>query len=211
MIGLLGGLGYLFHNGVATSPSTIVAKNAAGVYKEGLLQVPAAKKIIDMVDPAKRSPVIGELSDGEPTTGEEKPSANLGTQSSPHETLPLEDRKLTVFFKHNSNQLPQETLDTLNRIIDLVADHQISTIRVTGYTDSHGDRLYNVMLSAERANRVKAYLVQGGVPASKIMVQGLGPENPIESNATLDGRKKNRRVEIELSQEDNEEDQSLTA
>jgi outer membrane protein OmpA-like peptidoglycan-associated protein len=67
------------------------------------------------------------------------------------------------------------------------------------------------MLSAERANRVKAYLVQGGVPASKIKVFGKGSENPIESNATLEGRKKNRRVEIELSMEDKEEGQHLTA
>ena len=211
MIGILGGLGYLFHTGVANNPHTITASQTATVYKDGLLQVPAAKKIIGMVDPAKRLPVIGELSGGEHTTSEKKPSAKRGAKTLPQETLPLESLKYVVFFKHNSNQLPQETLDTLDRIIDLVADHQITAIKVTGYTDSHGDRLYNVMLSAERANRVKAYLVEGGVPASKITVQGLGPENPIESNATLEGRKKNRRVEIELSQENHEEDQHLTA
>ena len=211
MIGLLGGVGYLFRNGVATSPHTMAASNAAVVYKEGLRQVPAAKKIIDMVAPAKRSPVIGEPSGGEPISGENESSANLGSESSPHEPLPPEDQKFIVFFEHNSNRLPQDTTDTLDRIIDLVADHRITTIRVTGYTDSYGDRLYNVMLSAERANRVKAYLVKGGVPASKIQVHGRGPENPIESNATLEGRKKNRRVEIVLGQEDREEDQSLTA
>lgn len=211
MIGLLGGLGYLFHNDFASSPQTMTASHTASVYKDGLLQVPAAKKIIDLVDPAKRSPVIGELTGGEQTTRENKPSAKLGTQPSPQQTLPLENLKYVVFFKHNSNQLPRETLDALDRIIDLAADHRITSIRITGYTDSHGDRLYNVMLSAERAHRVKAYLVEGGVPASKITVQGLGPENPIESNATLEGRKKNRRVEIELSREDNEEGQSLAA
>ena len=67
------------------------------------------------------------------------------------------------------------------------------------------------MLSAERANRVKTYLVERGVPASKFKVYGLGPENPIESNATLEGRKKNRRVEIELSLEPHEKGQHLTA
>jgi outer membrane protein OmpA-like peptidoglycan-associated protein len=211
MIGLLGGLGYMFHNGVATSPRTITAGHSTSAYKDGLLQVPAARKIIEMVDPAKRSPVIGELSGEKQAGGESDPSANLNSQPSPHETLPHEDRTFIVFFEHNSNQLPQETLDTLDRIIDLVAVHRITTIKVTGYTDSHGDRLYNVMLSAERANRVKAYLVQEGVPASKIEVSGLGPENPIESNATLEGRKKNRRVEIELSHEDHEEGQHLTA
>ena len=164
-----------------------------------------------MVDPARRSPVIGELSGGEQTTRENKPSANLGTQPPPQETLPLDNLKYVVFFKHNSNQLPQETRDTLDRIIDRVAEHRITAIRITGYTDSHGDRLYNVMLSAERANRVKAYLVAGGVPASKITVQGLGPENPIESNATLEGRKKNRRVEIELSREKSKEEPQMAA
>ncbi len=211
MIGLLGGLGYLFHNGVTSRPSTMAADQTASIDKDGLLEVPAARKIIDMVDPAGRSPVIGELSGDEQAAGENESSANLERQPSPHETLPFEDNRFIVFFNHNSNQLPQETLDTLDRIIELVADHPITTIRVTGYTDSYGDRLYNVMLSAERANRVKAYLVQGGVPASKIEVSGLGPENPIESNATLEGRKKNRRVEIELSREDSEEDQHLTA
>jgi adhesin transport system outer membrane protein len=67
------------------------------------------------------------------------------------------------------------------------------------------------MLSAERANRVKTYLVERGVPALIIKAHGLGSENPIESNATLEGRKKNRRVEIELSLENHEEGQRLTA
>ena len=102
-------------------------------------------------------------------------------------------------------------MEILDSIIDLVANQPISTITISGYTDSHGDKLYNVMLSAERANRVKAYLVQRGVPDSKIKVYGLGPENPIESNATLEGRKKNRRVEIELSLKGQEDAQQMTA
>ena len=208
---LFGAVGYLFRNGVSTDPRSMAGGNTAAVYKEGLLQVPAAKKIIEMVDPAKRPAGMQEQSGGERAGLEKKPSEKLGSLTPTPEILPPEDRKFIVFFKHNSNQLPQKTLDTLNHIIDLVAQHPISTITITGYTDSHGDKLYNVMLSGERANRVKAYLVQGGVPVSKIKVYGLGPENPIESNATLEGRKKNRRVEIELSLQDQEEGQHLTA
>ena len=211
MIGLLGGVGYLFRDGVATHSPPMAADHTATVYRDSLMQVPAAKKIIDMVDPAKRSADMQQLSGEDQAAIEEEPSEKSGTATPSGDILPAEDSKFTVFFKHNSNQLPQQTLVTLKRIINLAAEHPISTITITGYTDSHGDKLYNVMLSAERANRVKAYLVRGGVPASKIKVFGKGPENPIESNATLEGRKKNRRVEIELSLEENEEGQHLTA
>ena len=204
MIGLLGGVGYLFRDGVSTNSPSMAANHTATVYRDGLLQVPAAKKIIEMVDPGKRSSTLKELAGEEQAALGKEPSEKLGTTTPSQEILPAGDSNFTVFFKHNSNQLPQQTLD-------LAADHPISTITITGYTDSHGDKLYNVMLSAERANRVKAYLVQRGVPASKIKVFGKGPENPIEPNTTLEGRKKNRRVEIELSLENNEEGQHLTA
>jgi general secretion pathway protein A len=211
MVAVLGGVGYMFRNGVATNSHTMAANHTADIYTDRLLQVPAAKKIIDMVDPAKRSSTLKEMAGEEQAGIGKKPSGKPDTPTPSQKVLPVEENKFTVFFQHNSNQLPQQTLDTLDRIVDLAADHPISTITITGYTDSHGDKLYNVMLSAERANRVKAYLVQKGVPASKIKVFGKGPENPIEPNTTLEGRKKNRRVEIELSLENNEEGQHLTA
>ncbi len=208
---LLGGVGYRFRNGMLNNSPSMAANNAAAVYGESLLQVPAARKILDMVDPAKRPADMKALSGDEQTGIEPEPSKNLGTLTPTRVILPAEDRKFLVFFQHNSNQLPQTTLDTLNRIIDLVANFPVATVTISGYTDSHGDPLYNVMLSAERANRVKTYLVERGVPASSVKVHGLGPENPIESNATLEGRKKNRRVEIELSSEQQEEGPHLTA
>jgi general secretion pathway protein A len=208
---LLGGVGYRFRNGMLNNSPSMAANNAAAVYGESLLQVPAARKILDMVDPAKRPADMKALSGDEQTGIEPEPSKNLGTLTPTRKILPAEDRKFLVFFQHNSNQLRQTTLDTLNRIIDLVANFPVATVTISGYTDSHGDPLYNVMLSAERANRVKTYLVERGVPASSVKVYGLGPENPIESNATLEGRKKNRRVEIELSSEQQEEGPHLTA
>ena len=199
---IIGGVGYLFRNGVSKNLQSMASQNTAAIYKESLLQVPATRKIIEMVNPDNR---------GEQTGMQKEPSGNLDPLTPSRGILPLEDRKFIVFFKHNSNQLPQETLDTLDHIIELVTSLPVATITVTGYTDSHGDKLYNVMLSAERANRVKAYLVEKGVPDTKIIVHGKGPENPIESNATLEGRKKNRRVEVELSLQDQDEGQQLTA
>ena len=208
---VLVGAGYVFHNSVSDDLTPVAAQHSATIYKEGLLQVPAARKIIELVDPEKRPKAGQKPSSDEQKHMEENTSGKLQPLTPSRETLPLEKRKFIVFFKHNSNRLPQETLDTLHHIIDLAANHAITAITVTGYTDSHGDRLYNVMLSAERANRVKAYLVENGVPDSVIKVHGMGPENPIESNATLEGRKKNRRVEIELSLQEPDEGQHLTA
>lgn len=208
---LLAGVGYRFRNGMLNNSRSMAANNAAMVYNEGLLKVPAARKIFDMVDPAKRPGDRKALSGDEQTGIEPDTSKNLDNLTRTREILPAADRKFLVFFQHNSNQLPQATLDTLNHIIDLVANFPVATVTISGYTDSYGDPLYNVMLSAERANRVKTYLVERGVPALIIKVHGLGPENPIESNATLEGRKKNRRVEIELSLENHEEGQHLTA
>jgi general secretion pathway protein A len=208
---VLVGTGYVFHNSMSTNPPQLAIQQNATLYKEGLLNVPVARKITEMVDQGNR-PMDGQNQSGDNQADiEQDSSGNLKPLTLSREKLPPEARKFIVFFKHNSNQLPRETIDTLHYIIDLVADHPIAAITLTGYTDSQGDKLYNVMLSAERANRVKAYLVQNGVPDSKINVHGMGPENPIESNATLEGRKKNRRVEIELSLQDPEEGQHLTA
>lgn len=123
----------------------------------------------------------------------------------------LENQKFIVFFEHNSNNLPAQTLEVLNRIIDLVMNLSFSDIIIKGYTDSLGNVLYNKKLSADRANRIKSYLIERGVPESKIRTYGMGPDNPIASNATREGRSKNRRVEIELSVGHHEELDHLTA
>jgi len=72
-------------------------------------------------------------------------------------------------------------------------------INVTGYTDSSGNLSYNVSISKFRANIIKTYLAGKGVSPSRITAFGLGPENPIASNETAEGRSQNRRVEIEFN------------
>ncbi len=67
---------------------------------------------------------------------------------------------------------------------------------VAGHTDSSGDPTYNMGLSLRRAQSVADYLVETGVPAEKIRVIGRGANEPLVSNATLDGRMQNRRVDI---------------
>jgi len=76
---LLGGVGYRFRNGIVNNSPSMAANNAAAVSGEDLLQGPAARKILDLVDPAKRPGDMKVLSGDEQTGIEPEPSKNLGT------------------------------------------------------------------------------------------------------------------------------------
>jgi outer membrane protein OmpA-like peptidoglycan-associated protein len=67
---------------------------------------------------------------------------------------------------------------------------------VFGFTDNVGTRDFNMDLSQKRANSVRDYLTQHGIPQDLISAQGKGPDNPISDNGSIEGRASNRRVEI---------------
>lgn len=72
-------------------------------------------------------------------------------------------------------------------------------LSVTGYTDSSGSRTTNVRLGQERADFAKSYLVENGIAANKINTASKGPDSPIASNATEEGKAKNRRVVVTIN------------
>ena len=69
---------------------------------------------------------------------------------------------------------------------------------VIGHTDAQGSHASNVSLSLARAQAVKAYLVSKGLPADSLSTSGLGPDQPVASNATEEGRARNRRIEFRV-------------
>jgi OOP family OmpA-OmpF porin len=73
-------------------------------------------------------------------------------------------------------------------------------VQVIGHTDSLGDRDANIALSAARADVVKSYLVSHAIAADMIETSGAGPDRPVVSNATAEGRARNRRIEFRVSQ-----------
>ena len=73
-------------------------------------------------------------------------------------------------------------------------------VQVVGHTDSVGSREANIALSAARADAVKAYLVSRQIPAQMIEASGVGPDRPVASNATAEGRARNRRIEFRVSE-----------
>ena len=91
---------------------------------------------------------------------------------------------------------------SFNRVLDSVAkvikEYNKTAVQIAGYTDNTGSLAYNNQLSLKRAQAVATYLQNRGVAANRLSVQGMGPSNPIASNATAAGREQNRRVEITL-------------
>ena len=118
----------------------------------------------------------------------------------PAKTLPelYQDDKLIINISQNSDELSPESYKMIDRFIQRILLYPDAKIIIKGYTDSSGSKAYNKLLSRFRANNVKSYLVGQGIAPLKIDTIGIGPENPVASNATPEGRAKNRRVEIEL-------------
>jgi len=113
-------------------------------------------------------------------------------------TIDLKDFKLVIPFDYNSNEVPDNVYSDLNRAAAAALQNPNVTVVVRGYTDDKGSDSYNRQLSAFRANIVKRYLVGQGVSPKRIKAIGMGEEDPLESNMTEEGRRANRRVEVEV-------------
>jgi NTE family protein len=74
----------------------------------------------------------------------------------------------------------------------------LNSVTITGHTDSTGTAADNEALSLSRAQAVRNYLVDHGIPADKTHVTGMGESQPIADNKTNEGRAKNRRVDVEV-------------
>ena len=72
-------------------------------------------------------------------------------------------------------------------------------IRIGGYTDNTGDPAANVRLSEERAGNVMAELVRLGIDPTRMSAKGYGAEDPIADNSTEQGRQKNRRISLRVT------------
>jgi len=71
-------------------------------------------------------------------------------------------------------------------------------VKILGHTDSSGDAQKNILLSQQRADAVKTYLINKNIPAESLTTEGLGSNKPVADNTTAEGRKKNRRIEFEV-------------
>jgi outer membrane protein OmpA-like peptidoglycan-associated protein len=103
-----------------------------------------------------------------------------------------------VTFDTNSYAIQPQFQKTLNDVASTLASYSQTYIDVYGHTDSTGNDGINIPLSQNRAQAVSSYLTSRGVSSARIGTQGFGASQPVASNATVEGRQQNRRVEIKI-------------
>jgi outer membrane protein OmpA-like peptidoglycan-associated protein len=103
-----------------------------------------------------------------------------------------------VTFDVGSYSLKPQFRATLDDIARSMNQYPDSLIDVYGHTDSTGSDAFNQTLSENRARTVANYLSIQGVSGARVRSQGLGETMPVADNATDEGRRRNRRVEIKI-------------
>ena len=106
-----------------------------------------------------------------------------------------------VLFDSGKYTLRPLAREKLAKISGIVLGYPSLKLAVEGNTDSVGTETFNQQLSEQRAEGVRTYLTQQGVPESSTTSRGFGKTRPIASNDTSEGRQQNRRVELIVSGE----------
>lgn len=101
-----------------------------------------------------------------------------------------------VLFEFGKSSLTRGAQSTIREISHILQGAQSRIVSVEGHTDSIGTIEYNYRLSDDRAHNVADALVREGLPPRRIRTKALGETDPIASNRTEEGRRRNRRVEV---------------
>ncbi|MGE6762248.1 OmpA family protein [Corallococcus interemptor] len=121
-------------------------------------------------------------------------------QQPPPEEKPVEETKSPlehiVQFPVNQSEFQDNEQRQLDDIVAYLKANPKLNVRIEGHTDNSGPEEANRTLSQQRANRVRAYLIQKGIAGSRLEAKGFGPDRPRVSNETPEGRSANRRVEF---------------
>ncbi len=130
----------------------------------------------------------------------------LGGNVNPDGCPVVPERVTTLFtralqgiqFETSSNRIRSSSRSILNEVVQVMRENPSYKLTVAGHTDSVGSSSSNQTLSQRRADAVKKYLTDAGIPSSSIVSVGYGEDRPVADNKTNAGRRQNRRVELSV-------------
>lgn len=112
---------------------------------------------------------------------------------------PFATQRRAIYFDTGSANMSMDSRAIVDEIGGFMRSYENTVVDIEGNTDSTGSRDINVELSKARAEAVRSYLMKKyGFPGTRLRSLGNGPDKPIESNGTPEGREKNRRTDIKV-------------
>jgi NitT/TauT family transport system substrate-binding protein len=139
---------------------------------------------------------IAALSGKFPATPSEAP---IEYKAPPKGAVPIATQHRSIYFETDSAKMSLDSRAVVDEIAGFMRAYENTVVDIEGNTDSTGSREHNMDLSRERAEAVKSYLMEKySYPASRMRTTGNGPDSPVDSNATPEGREKNRRTDIKV-------------
>lgn len=107
-----------------------------------------------------------------------------------------------IQFEHNKSTILPSSYHILDQVAKIFLENPHYVIEIQGHTDNVGNYDYNMTLSENRAKAVREYLINKGVNPERMTTHGYGPDRPITTNETREGRALNRRVEFNITFEE---------
>lgn len=152
----------------------------------------------EVANEAMRQQIVSDLSTRLNTTYTVRNGLKVGGAGQDQVDLTLANRTIEFETGNATLTVPgRQVLDLLAPVLQRLSGR---SFEVTGHTDALGSRPQNIALSAARADAVKSYLVGKGLPAEAIATSGAGPDRPVATNESADGRARNRRIELRVLQ-----------
>jgi outer membrane protein OmpA-like peptidoglycan-associated protein len=174
---------------------SLAAWHVKGDFVEGATTVPIEWYILD--DPA--NPLTLRFAIGKDKVEIIRISYPLDNPTKSLETSLERDHRAVIYgiyFDFNSATIKPQSATVLSTIAEVMKKNAAWSLTVEGHTDNIGGNFANQDLSARRAAAVRTALIQLGISEKRLLASGFGASAPRDTNATLAGRARNRRVEL---------------
>ncbi|MEZ0607680.1 OmpA family protein [Fibrella sp. WM1] len=191
------------------SDPRVVSRVGKTVYLTKSLPLNSSPPVASPPPPARpttEAPTVTTRPRATTTTASRPGTSKPATSAPPVETAPkptptalaLPAEIESIFFAQSTAEVLPESRGAMDKLIQFLNQNPAVTIELAGHTDNQGDFDQNVLLSRQRAETVKAYVLSQGIAASRVRTRGYGGTRPAKTNNYEETRPMNRRVEVTI-------------